>query len=149
MLINILIGWVLIGITVTIQAHGTSFWLNHIKKKYFSLSEIAFDRKSVRLLITTSLFLLLLHLIQSGLWAFTYYILPSITEFETFEKAMYFSLVTFTTLGYGDITISSDHRLLAGFEAINGILLIGWSTAFSFSVLQYIWKQGFTKNKKS
>ena len=149
MLINMLIGLLLIGITVTIQAYGTTFWLNHIENKYLPLSKNDFDRKSTRLLIMTSFFLLLLHFIQSGIWAFTYYILTSITEFETFEKAMYFSLVTFTTLGYGDITISSQHRILAGYEAINGILLIGWSTAFTFSVVQFIWKKGFTKNKKS
>jgi voltage-gated potassium channel Kch len=63
--------------------------------------------------------------------------LPGITEFDTIEKAIYFSLVTFTTLGYGDITISSANRILAGLEAINGILLIGWSTAYMFSVVQF------------
>lgn len=148
MLINIIIGLILITATVIIQAYGTSFLLNHIEHKYLSLSEIAFGRKSVRLLIMTSFFLLLLHFIQSGVWAFTYYLLPGITEFETLEKAMYFSLVTFSTLGYGDITISSNYRILTGFEAINGILLIGWSTAFMFSVVQYIWKREFKTKEK-
>lgn len=144
MLINILIGLVIIATTVSIQGYGTSFWLNHVEKKYLSLSGLEFIQKRVRLLIFTAFFLLLLHFVQSGIWAFVYYILPNVTEFQTFEKAMYFSLVTFTTLGYGDITISSANRILAGFEAINGILLIGWSTAFMFSVVQYIWK---TENK--
>ncbi len=148
MFINIIIGLFIIGITVTIQAYGTSFWLNHIEKKYLYLSDIKFDKKGTRLLILTAFFLLLLHFIQSGIWAFTYYILPNITEFESFEKAIYFSLVTFTTLGYGDITISSTNRILAGFEAINGILLIGWSTAFMFSVVQYIWKREFKEKGK-
>ncbi len=140
MLINIIIGLIIIGITVTIQGYGTGFWLNHIEKKYLSLTNIEFNRKSIKLLIFTAFFLLLLHFIQSGIWAFLYYIMADITEFENFEKAMYFSLVTFTTLGYGDITIGSSNRILAGFEAINGVLLIGWSTAFVFSVVQYIWK---------
>ena len=141
MFINIIIGLIVMGITVTIQGYGTHFWLSHIEKNYKSLSALKFDKKSVRLLIYTAFFLLFLHFIQSGIWAFTFYLLPGITEFETFEKAMYFSLVTFTTLGYGEITISSANRILAGFEAINGILLIGWSTAFMFSVVQYIWKR--------
>ena len=149
MFINIVIGFFVIGITVTIQALGTNFWLHHIEKYYKSLSDIKFDNKSVSLLIYTSFFLLLLHFIQSGIWALTFYLLPGITEFETLEKAIYFSLVTFTTLGYGEITISSTNRILAGFEAINGILLIGWSTAFMFSVVQYIWKREFkSKNDK-
>lgn len=150
MLINIIIGLIVIGITVTIQGYGTHFWLQHIEKNYKSLSASTFDKKSVRLLIYTAFFLLLLHFIQSGIWAFTFYLLPGITEFETIEKAIYFSLVTFTTLGYGEITISSTNRILAGFEAINGILLIGWSTAFMFSVWQYIWKREFkSKDKKN
>ncbi|MCF6224103.1 MAG: potassium channel family protein [Flavobacteriaceae bacterium] len=147
MLINIIIGLIVIGFTVVIQGYGTHFWLNHIESKYNKLTDIKFIKKSAKLLISTAFFLLLLHFIQSGVWAFTYYILPNITEFETFEKAMYFSLVTFTTLGYGDITISSTNRMLAGFEAINGILLIGWSTAFMFSVVQYIWKREFKIKK--
>lgn len=153
MLINIVIGLIVIGFTVSIQGYGTNFWLKYLEKKYFALSGVILNKNHVRVLIFTSFFILLLHLIQTSIWAFTYYVLHDITEFETFEKAMYFSLVTFTTLGYGDVTISSSHRMLSGFEAINGILLIGWSTAFMFSVVQYMWKVQFKiekniKNKK-
>jgi voltage-gated potassium channel Kch len=73
-------------------------------------------------------------------------LLPGITEFETFEKSMYFSLVTFTTLGYGEITIASANRILAGLEAINGIILIGWSTAFMFAIFQELIRKS-VKNK--
>ncbi|MDH3322200.1 MAG: potassium channel family protein [Flavobacteriaceae bacterium] len=143
MLINIIIGFTVIGTTVAVQAFGTNFWVGHISKKYKHLSPEVFKKKNVNLLITTSLFILLLHFFQASIWALVYLLLPGITEFETFEKAIYFSLVTFTTLGYGEITIGSANRILAGFEAINGILLIGWSTAFMFSVVQYIWKRVF------
>ena len=94
----------------------------------------------MRILIATSSFLITLHLIQASLWALLYLFLPGITEFQSFEKAVYFSLVTFTTLGYGEITIDSTNRILAGLEAINGIMLIGWSTAFMFFVYQEILK---------
>jgi len=43
-------------------------------------------------------------------------------------------MVTFTTLGYGDITLSSDWRRLSGLEGINGMLLIGCSTAMLFAL---------------
>jgi voltage-gated potassium channel Kch len=141
MIVNILIGLFVIGITVTIQGYGTRYWLKYIDNNYFSLPKSIFDRRSIRLLIFTSFFLLLLHFLQASIWALIYFILPGITEFETFEKAIYFSLVTFTTLGYGEITIGSSNRILAGFEAINGILLIGWSTAFMFWVVQSIWNR--------
>ncbi len=140
MLINIIIGLFIIGITVTIQGFGTEYWLNHIFKNYLHLPKESFKKKSAILLISTAIFLLLLNVFQAFVWAFTFYILPGVTEFESLEKAIYFSLITFTTLGYGDITISSANRILAGIEAINGVLLIGWSTAFMFSVVQYTWK---------
>ncbi len=143
MLINIIIGLFVIGITVIIQGFGTNYWLNHIFTNYYQLPIETFKKRKAKLLILTAFFLLLLHFIESGIWAFTFYLLPGITEFETMEKAIYFSLVTFTTLGYGDITISSSNRILAGFEAINGILLIGWSTAYMFSVVQYIYKRTY------
>lgn len=49
---------------------------------------------------------------------------------------MYFSMVTFTTLGYGDITLGGDWRLLASFEAANGIIMFGWTTALIVAYLQ-------------
>ena len=147
MLINILIGLIVIGVTVSIQGYGTGLWLSYISKKYFDLSTQKFVRKKTQILILTAFFILILHFIQANIWALTYLFLPGITELESLEKAVYFSLVTFTTLGYGEITLGASNRILAGFEAINGILLIGWSTAFMFSVVQFIWKRMFEIEK--
>jgi hypothetical protein len=55
-------------------------------------------------------------------------------HFEDFETALYFSTTSFTTLGYGDVVISHNHRLIGAIESANGFLLIGWSTAFLVSV---------------
>lgn len=136
MLINIILGLTLVAINVIIQAYGTSFWLDRLQSLESKLKAENISRPSARILIFTSFFLISIHLIQSGIWAGLYFFSPSVEEFESFEKAIYFSLVTFTTLGYGDITIDTNSRILAGLEAINGILLIGWSTAFMFSVYQ-------------
>ena len=57
-------------------------------------------------------------------------------NFEAMERALYFSTVTFTTLGYGDITLLPRWQLLSAFEATNGIVLFGVSTAFVLTVLQ-------------
>ena len=62
-------------------------------------------------------------------------------DLETFETAVYFSFVTFTTLGYGDITLSESGRVLSGIQALNGILLVGWSTAVLFAVVQKLWQR--------
>ena len=146
MLLNILVGLIVIGLTVVIQGYGTIFWLSKYDKERSKLESDTFKKYGLRLLISTAVFLIFIHLVQTALWALVYLLLPGVTEFETFEKSMYFSLVTFTTLGYGEITIASANRILAGLEAINGITLIGWSTAFMFAIFQELIKKS-VKNK--
>ena len=146
MLLNIVVGLIVIGLTVIIQGYGTTFWVTKYDKERSLHNEEAFKKRGTRLMISTAVFLISIHLVQAALWALVYMLLPGITEFETFEKSMYFSLVTFTTLGYGEITISSGNRMLAGLEAINGITLIGWSTAFMFAIFQELMKKS-VKNK--
>jgi len=55
-------------------------------------------------------------------------------EFTTFEQALYFSTTSFSTLGYGDLTLSAQWRLLGAIEGANGLILIAWSTAFLMGV---------------
>lgn len=145
LILNLFLGLIIIAITVAIQGKGTSFWMKRLQVKYFNLEPETLQKKTFKLLVTTAGFLLLLNFSQAIIWGFLYYLLPNITEFESIEKAIYFSLVTFTTLGYGEITISSSNRILAGFEAMNGILLLGWSTTLMFSVMQFIWKNTLNK----
>tara|TARA_Y100000385_G_scaffold66051_1_gene65556 strand:+ start:7561 stop:8010 length:450 start_codon:yes stop_codon:yes gene_type:complete len=136
MLVNIIIGVLVIGLTILIHGYGTIYWIKLIIKKYKKKTSKSLSKKIVWILIYSAIFLLSLNFVEAIIWGFTYYLLPGITEFESIEKAIYFSLVTFTTLGYGDITINSANRMLAGFEAMNGVLLLGWTTAMMFSLLQ-------------
>jgi hypothetical protein len=53
----------------------------------------------------------------------------------------YFSAETFTSLGYGDIRPSGPLRLLAGAEALNGLLLIGWSACFAYISMERFWER--------
>ena len=57
-------------------------------------------------------------------------------EFEEFKVAVYHSAVNFATLGYGDIVMSEKHRLLGPIQSLNGILMMGVSTAVVMSALQ-------------
>ena len=81
-----------------------------------------------------------LHTVQIAIWAFAYRQLLPDDELPSFEAALYFSFVTFTTLGYGDITLTEGWRLLSGIQALNGILLVGWTTAYLFAVVQRTWE---------
>ena len=76
-------------------------------------------------------------LLQISLWAALFVWLD---EFPTFIGAVYHSAVNFATLGYGDIVMSEDHRLLGPLEAINGVMMIGVSTAVFMAVFQDVLK---------
>jgi hypothetical protein len=52
---------------------------------------------------------------------------------------LYFSAETYTSLGYGDIVPAGDLRLLAGMEALNGLLLIGWSGSYTYIAMARFW----------
>jgi hypothetical protein len=60
----------------------------------------------------------------------------------SFENCLYFSAETYTSLGFGDITPGGPLRLLAGVEALNGLLLIGWSASFAYIAMERFWKSG-------
>jgi len=72
------------------------------------------------------------HLIQVGIWALVFLALG---EFDGFRNAFYHSAVNFTTLGYGDIVMSEQWRLLGALEAGSGILMFGVSTALFFALI--------------
>jgi hypothetical protein len=78
------------------------------------------------------LFALAAHLIAIALWAAVFMICG---EFHEFGLAYYHSAVTYSTLGYGDLIISPEWKLLDPLEAANGILMFGVSTAMIFTLI--------------
>ena len=79
------------------------------------------------------------HVVEIWIWAAFYYSEASIGSLQTLEAAVYFSTASFTTVGFGDVVLSEDWRLLSSIEAINGMILFGWSTAFIFSVIRHVY----------
>ncbi len=73
------------------------------------------------------------------LWAFAYLIFTD--EFTNIEQAIYLSISSFTTVGFGDIVMSEKWRILSGVEAANGFILFGWSTAFIFEIIAQIYRR--------
>ena len=84
------------------------------------------------------LMMFLATLIEASAWAITYVVIDAIPNLE---EALYFSTVTFTTLGYGDITLNEDWRLLAAFEAANGSIMFGWTTALVVALVRTFFTQ--------
>ena len=128
--VNIWLGSVLIVITIGIHSQVTRFLVYVMRKnrnqKLKTYIKEFYIAKMVLLLFAAAI-------LESTFWAVTYIATGAI---ENFESALYFSIVTFTTLGYGDIILSESWRLLAAFEAATGIIIFGWSTAIVMAMVQ-------------
>ena len=86
----------------------------------------------VALLILTVMVLVLAHTVQVWTWAVVFL---RITDLPDLSTSFYFATVTYTTLGYGDIVLGPNARIVATFCAITGLLTFGISTAFLIGVL--------------
>lgn len=134
MLDNLALAAILMVVTTAIHASGMAITLRLVKlqKKRRFLREHHLSWYKISQVV---LLMFLVAVCESLLWALTYVILGVIS---TFEQALYFSMVTFTTLGYGDILITGDWRLLASFQAAVGIIMFGWTTAIVIFAVQQI-----------
>ena len=102
-----------------------------IEESYFSKVELR-EIKLVRLV----LILFFASILEATIWASTYYYFGAI---DNFDKSLYFSIVTLTTLGYGDVTLLESWQLLSSFEAAIGIITFGWSTAIVMAGVQRLY----------
>ena len=81
--------------------------------------------------------LVLLHLIEISIWGLFYLWRGLVTDVET---AFYFSGVTYTTIGYGDVVLAKPWRLLGPIEGLMGVLMCGLSTGYFFVVASRIYQ---------
>lgn len=101
--------------------------------------------KVILLLIFTGLFVLLIHIVEIWIWAMVFLYLDAVPDLES---AIYFSTVTSTTVGYGDLVLDHGYRLFGSFEAMSGILNFGISTAFILAVLRSSFTEFFEFERK-
>ena len=128
----------LIGATVVIQALFMSAGLNTFKRVE-EHKPGAMTLNPAITIVVWILFLLIPIVLDVTLWATFYYASGAL---PSFEEALYFSTVTFTTVGYGDIVRDREWRQLATFEAVNGWIIFAWATALIVAVIQRLY---FTK----
>jgi hypothetical protein len=83
------------------------------------------------LFISIAGWIIFIHLIEITVWAMFFVWKGAMPDVSS---ALYFSAVTYTTTGYGDLVLTQEWRLLGGVEALTGILMCGWSTGFFFAV---------------
>jgi len=107
-------------------------WLAGVLKRIGTSTAFSPNKRGMIFLLGVAVLgLIAIHTTSAWAWAGVYYTLGEFTEFS---RALYFSVVTSTTLGYGDITLTGRWQLLASFEAMGGLILFGASTAFLLGV---------------
>lgn len=131
MLMNLLIGLPVTVLCLLLQAVTVGFSLRHYVNYRNNLSRPSVH-STILILSVVMLLMLLGNILQMAIWAELFVVLG---EFETFAQALYFSGVTFATLGYGDLVLSPPRQLLSALEAANGILMFGVSTSVMTAAL--------------
>ena len=138
MLGHIAIGAVLFLMTTLVHAGFTifTFWaIRHLPDESWFMQATWREVLLIAILVLT-LFVALLF--ESGLWAIVY---AASGALDGIEPAFYFSVVTFTTLSYGDVVLDEEWRVMATFEAANGIIMLGWSTALVMTAVRHAYKR--------
>lgn len=138
-LFPLILGLSVILITVGLHAVTTTQIIYLLKKYRKNRSQKSNNQSRPLILGLTGVFLSAKHYLDIIFWALAYWIFAGAEHFSDFEDAVYFSSVTYTTLGYGEVTLSDNWRLLCGIQAMNGVLLFGWSTAILFYLVQRFW----------
>jgi hypothetical protein len=130
MVIRLILAFALLGICVSIHA----FVLTTAFRRIGPVGEVdgALGWSMYFQLIRMASWLIGAHLLEIAVWAVFY---TGLHVFADAESSFYFSAVTYTTVGYGDLVPPLQWRLLAGVEGLTGILMCGWSTGFFFAVV--------------
>lgn len=132
MLQQIALGSILMVVTTIVHAGCTIAALLGLRMTRANLWALRTRSGRMGLIAALVLMMFFAALFEVTIWAAVYLAVGAISAVET---ALYFSMVTFTTLGYGDIVLKEGWRLLASFEAANGIIMFGWTTALIFAVV--------------
>jgi hypothetical protein len=137
MLNSLLIGLPVMLLCLLLQAVFLTICMRRYAR--FKDAQLQIDQILLDILLLSLIMSLLLlgNFLQMAVWAGLFMLLD---EFDSFATALYYSGVNFTTLGYGDIVLSPQWRLLGPLEAANGILMFGVSTAAMTSAVMDIIK---------
>ena len=127
MFLNLALGTLVVSITVLTHTVGLITLSRSMPRLIHWLRLHKHNVGKTVAMTATVLSLFVIHTVEIWTWALLLFVIRAVNGFE---NALYFSTVTFSTVGYGDITPHQQWRLLASLEGINGFILIGWSTAF-------------------
>lgn len=130
----------LVLVLITFYIHLLSLRLLNIKLPHTRISNY-----NQILLIVIALFVA--HMVEISIYAVTYEICIKYLKIGSlhgdnvsmYMEYLYYSLVTYTSLGIGDIYPEGHIRFITGIEALNGLMLITWSASFTFIAMKKLW----------
>lgn len=135
MLVELILSTVMVMTTVSI--HGAGLYvlarmlrLEALEEAAEHIGPISVRGAAATLFVILGLFAL--HGVEIWLYAFLYDGLGAVAGLR---NAVYFSTITYAAIGYDDAAMAEEWRLVSAIEGINGIILIGWSTAFFVTVI--------------
>jgi Ion channel len=124
--INLALGTLMISLTVVIHTFGL-MGVTHVMSWVTDRIRLHGHRSRMLAMNTVVIGVFAVLTAEVWLWAASFTLIGVVDDFET---ALYFSTITFSTVGYGDVVPHPEWRMLAALEGVNGFLLIGWSTAY-------------------
>jgi hypothetical protein len=134
---SILVGLGLLVISVVVQVFAVLLMLRHLARLAARGKLGVGIWRDAWSLSVMMVVLFVGHLVQIAFWAWLF---VALGEFSDFATAYYHAFVNFTSLGYGDMVMSEQHRLLGALEAGNGVLMFGLSAAAIFAVLMKLFE---------
>jgi hypothetical protein len=128
MFTRLLLAWSLMAVCVASHAIGVTLALGRLQRLQ-AVPQQLWPRTWI--FIRLGGWMILVHLVEITVWALLYVWRRAMPDLPS---ALYFSAVTYTTTGYGDLVLPDEWRLVGAVEALTGILMCGWSTGFFFAV---------------
>jgi hypothetical protein len=129
---KLVIAWSLMGLCVAIHASGVASAMRWLQQQPDSAARFW---PWTWLFVRLAAWIVLFHLIEIAVWALFFFWKKAMVDLPS---ALYFSAVTYTTTGYGDLLLPKEWWMMGGVEALTGILMCGWSTGFFFAVVNRV-----------
>ena len=130
MLNQLALSSVMVIVTVLVHLIGLNMVMRLLRSHSHFIRRLRIT--PLTLLLSASLGIFAIHTLEIWLYAALFLGLGAFNDFET---ALYFSTSTYAAIGYGDLLMPHEWRVLGAIEGATGIIMFGWSTAFLVSLL--------------